>query len=74
MKAYDADFGNNAAIRYTLIGGNTRGHFRMDGVTGDISVVAPLDYETFRSYRLVVRAQDGGSPARSNTTQVFSRN
>ncbi|KAG1680499.1 Protocadherin-like wing polarity protein stan [Nymphon striatum] len=71
VKAYDADSGSNAAIRYTLIGGNTRGHFRMDGVTGDISVVAPLDYEAFRSYRLVVRAQDGGSPARSNTTQIL---
>lgn len=31
----------------------------------------PLDYETIRSYRLVIRAQDGGSPARSNTTQLL---
>lgn len=31
----------------------------------------PLDYETLRNYRLVIRAQDGGSPARSNTTQLL---
>lgn len=30
-----------------------------------------MDYETLRSFRLVIRAQDGGSPARSNTTQLL---
>lgn len=34
-------------------------------------MVKPLDYETLRNYRLVIRAQDGGSPARSNTTQLL---
>lgn len=30
-----------------------------------------LDYETLRAYRLVIRAQDGGNPSRSNTTQLL---
>lgn len=71
VKATDADQGNNAAIRYAIIGGNTQSQFSIDSLTGDVSLVKPLDYESIRSYRLVIRAQDGGSPSRSNTTQLL---
>lgn len=71
FRATDADQGNNAAIRYAIISGNTQSQFSIDSLTGDVSLVKPLDYETLRSYRLVIRAQDGGSPARSNTTQLL---
>ncbi|KAL3270161.1 hypothetical protein HHI36_009218 [Cryptolaemus montrouzieri] len=71
IKATDADQGNNAAIRYAITSGNTQSQFSIDSLTGDISLVKPLDYETIRNYRLTVRAQDGGSPARSNSTQVL---
>ncbi|KRT79745.1 Cadherin, partial [Oryctes borbonicus] len=50
---------------------NTQSQFSIDTITGDVSLVKPLDYETLRNYRLVIRAQDGGSPARSNTTQLL---
>lgn len=30
----------------------------------------PLDYETLKKHRLIIRAQDGGSPAKSNTTNL----
>ncbi|CAG9865104.1 unnamed protein product [Phyllotreta striolata] len=71
IKAMDADQGANAAIRYAIISGNTQSQFAIDSLTGDVSLVKPLDYETIRNYRLVIRAQDGGSPARSNTTQLL---
>nr|XP_022918571.1 protocadherin-like wing polarity protein stan isoform X2 [Onthophagus taurus] len=71
IKATDADQGNNAAIRFAIIGGNTQSQFSIDSSTGEVSLVKPLDYETLRSYRLVIRAQDGGSPVRSNTTQLL---
>lgn len=71
VKATDSDQGNNAAIRYAIIGGNTQSQFSIDSLTGDVSLVKPLDYESIRSYRLVIRAQDGGSPSRSNTTQLL---
>lgn len=71
VKATDADQGTNAAIRYAIIGGNTQSQFSIDSLTGDVSLVKPLDYESIRSYRLVIRAQDGGSPSRSNTTQLL---
>lgn len=58
-------------LRYSLIGGNTQGHFVIDSLNGDVAVVQPLDFETTRSYRLVIRAQDGGNPSRSNTTQLL---
>ncbi|XP_053677097.1 protocadherin-like wing polarity protein stan [Anopheles nili] len=71
IQASDADQGNNAAIRYAIIGGNTQSQFSIDSMSGDVSLVKPLDYESVRSYRLVIRAQDGGSPSRSNTTQLL---
>lgn len=71
IRATDADAGVNAAIRYAIIGGNTQSQFAIDSLNGDVSLVKLLDYETVRSYRLVIRAQDGGSPSRSNTTQLL---
>lgn len=71
IRASDADDGNNAAIRYAIIGGNTQSQFAIDSMSGDVTLVKPLDYESVRSYRLVIRAQDGGSPSKSNTTQLL---
>ncbi|XP_064483474.1 protocadherin-like wing polarity protein stan [Ornithodoros turicata] len=71
IRATDADDRSNAALRYSLIGGNTQGHFAMDSLTGSVTLLSPLDYESTRSYRLVVRVQDGGTPSRSNTTQLL---
>ncbi|XP_026490100.2 protocadherin-like wing polarity protein stan isoform X1 [Vanessa tameamea] len=71
IKATDSDVGSNAAIRYAIIGGNTQMQFSIDSLSGDVSLVKSLDYEQVRSYRLVIRAQDGGSPSRSNTTQLL---
>ncbi|KAK7789529.1 hypothetical protein R5R35_000833 [Gryllus longicercus] len=71
IKAVDADQGNNAAVRYAIIGGNTQSQFSIDSLSGEVSLMKALDYETLRNYRLVIRAQDGGSPSRSNITQLL---
>lgn len=71
ITASDADQGNNAAIRFAIIGGNTQSQFAIDSLSGDVTLVKQLDYESVRTYRLVVRAQDGGSPSKSNTTQLL---
>ncbi|XP_018058154.1 PREDICTED: protocadherin-like wing polarity protein stan [Atta colombica] len=71
IRAMDADAGANAAVRYAIIGGNTQNTFSIDSMNGDVALVKPLDYESTRSYKIVIRAQDGGSPARSNTTQLL---
>lgn len=57
FRATDADTGQNAALRYAIIGGNTQGQFSIDSQNGEITLVKPLDYESIRSYRLVIRAQ-----------------
>ncbi|XP_060527638.1 protocadherin-like wing polarity protein stan isoform X2 [Cylas formicarius] len=71
IKATDADQGANAAIRYAIISGNTQSQFTIDSLSGDVSLIKALDYEILRNYRLVIRAQDGGSPSKSNTTQLL---
>ena len=71
VAAYDEDEGLNSIIQYSLIGGNTANQFSVDEDSGDITVTKQLDHETTKTYRLVIRAQDRGSPTRSNTTQVI---
>ncbi|OQV23975.1 Protocadherin-like wing polarity protein stan [Hypsibius exemplaris] len=68
LHAIDEDHGLNGQIRFSIVSGNPNGQFILDPTTGDLKVGAPLDYESERRYRLVIRIQDLGSPPRSNTT------
>uniref|UniRef100_A0AAR2KET1 Cadherin, EGF LAG seven-pass G-type receptor 3 n=1 Tax=Pygocentrus nattereri TaxID=42514 RepID=A0AAR2KET1_PYGNA len=72
VSASDEDKDGNAAVHYNIISGNSRGQFAIDSVTGEIQVVAPLDYETEREYTLRLRAQDNGRPPLSNNTGIVS--
>lgn len=72
VSATDQDKDSNAAVHYNIISGNSRGQFSIDSVTGEIQVVAPLDYESEREYTLRVRAQDNGRPPLSNNTGIVS--
>lgn len=72
VSATDRDKDSNAAVHYNIISGNSRGQFSIDSVTGEIQVVAPLDYEAEREYTLRVRAQDNGRPPLSNNTGIVS--
>ncbi|XP_065103163.1 cadherin EGF LAG seven-pass G-type receptor 3 isoform X1 [Paramisgurnus dabryanus] len=72
VSASDQDKDVNAAVHYNIISGNSRGQFAIDSVTGEIQVVAPLDFETEREYTLRLRAQDNGRPPLSNNTGIVS--
>ncbi|KAI7797596.1 putative cadherin EGF LAG seven-pass G-type receptor 3, partial [Triplophysa rosa] len=72
VTASDLDKDVNAAVHYNIISGNSRGQFAIDSVTGEIQVVAPLDFETEREYTLRLRAQDNGRPPLSNNTGIVS--
>uniref|UniRef100_A0A8C6SKB1 Cadherin, EGF LAG seven-pass G-type receptor 3 n=1 Tax=Neogobius melanostomus TaxID=47308 RepID=A0A8C6SKB1_9GOBI len=72
VSATDRDKDTNAVVHYNIISGNSRGQFSIDSVTGEIQVVAPLDYESEREYTLRVRAQDNGRPPLSNNTGIVS--
>ncbi|XP_075631852.1 cadherin EGF LAG seven-pass G-type receptor 2 isoform X3 [Balearica regulorum gibbericeps] len=79
VTATDCDKGSNALVHYSIISGNTRGHFYIDAQTGVLDVVSPLDYEVSKEFTLRIRAQDGGRPPLSNisglvTVQVLDVN
>lgn len=68
--ATDLDSGYNREIRYSIVNGNEAGKFKIDHMTGVISLDAHVDYEAVSKYSLTVRAQDQGSPPLSSETQV----
>ncbi|XP_030047622.1 protocadherin Fat 4 [Microcaecilia unicolor] len=68
--ALDADEGTNGLIRYGILSGNDNHEFRIDSVTGVISIAKPLDRETKHSYSLVVQSADRGSSPRTDTATV----
>uniref|UniRef100_A0A8C6NJE5 Protocadherin Fat 4 n=1 Tax=Nothobranchius furzeri TaxID=105023 RepID=A0A8C6NJE5_NOTFU len=68
--ASDADDGTNGQIRFSVAGGNTNNDFRIDSVTGVISVAKQLDRETQSTYSLVVQATDRGSSPRLDRSTV----
>uniref|UniRef100_A0A8C3VB33 Cadherin EGF LAG seven-pass G-type receptor 2 n=1 Tax=Catharus ustulatus TaxID=91951 RepID=A0A8C3VB33_CATUS len=72
VTATDRDKGNNALVHYSIVSGNTRGHFYIDAQTGTLDVVTPLDYEITKEFTLRIRAQDGGRPPLSNISGLVT--
>ena len=70
MLARDDDVGTNAELRYRIREGNEFNYFRLNSISGVLSVWRPLDYELFASHNLVVEAVDLGLPSRTATTRV----
>lgn len=58
LNATDADLGENAHVRYSMVT-DTR-DFRVDPVNGILTVAAALDREKQEMYELRIRATDGG--------------
>jgi len=70
VSAEDEDLELNGAVEYYIIGGNEKGHFRIDEDTGSLSVEGVLDRERQSDYKLMVEARDGGQPPLSSVTTV----
>ncbi|XP_030238562.1 protein dachsous [Drosophila navojoa] len=68
VSASDADLGENAAIRYSLLPANSS--FQVHPVTGEITTREPLDRELRELYDLMVEARDQGTPTRSARAPV----
>ncbi|XP_029918462.1 protocadherin beta-16-like [Myripristis murdjan] len=77
IKASDPDKGQNAQISYFLIDGDVNGnlasaYFSINAESGEIQAIRSLDYEQVKEYKILVKAQDGGSPPLiSNTTVII---
>ena len=61
VTATDRDIGSNAAITYSITGGDTEGVFTIDADSGNITVAGMLDPEESSSFNLTVQATDGGT-------------
>ncbi|KAJ7326976.1 hypothetical protein JRQ81_016735 [Phrynocephalus forsythii] len=68
--AADGDEGSNGQVRYAIVSGNANTEFRIDSVTGMITVAKLLDREKIPSYSLTVQAADRGSSPRTDTATV----
>ncbi|KAA0703888.1 Protocadherin gamma-A3 [Triplophysa tibetana] len=78
VKAEDMDWGPNAQISYFLIDGHLNGspltsYISINSETGVIYAEKSFDYEQIKSFKIKVKAQDGGSPRLSNnvTLNIF---
>ncbi|NWW59306.1 PCDGA protein, partial [Ifrita kowaldi] len=69
VRATDADWGQNARVRYRLWEGRVRGAAlssyvsvaaETGALTGDVKVTGPLDYEERKYYEASVEGKDGG--------------
>ena len=67
--AKDYDLDGNGRLRYSIISGDRRGDFLIDGVTGTIRVAKELDYERHNIYELIIQVEDGGEQ-RSNSREI----
>ncbi|XP_041054521.1 protocadherin-20 [Carcharodon carcharias] len=70
VKATDADSREMGTITYGL-GPNAPPIFVLDQFSGSLTVSASLDREEQEKYRFIIRAIDGGSPARESTATVL---
>ncbi|XP_074408580.1 protocadherin gamma-A12-like [Zonotrichia albicollis] len=75
VRATDADWGQNARVRYRLAEGRVRGaplssYVSVQAETGALYALRSLDYEQLRELQLCVRAEDGGAQALSSNVSV----
>uniref|UniRef100_A0A8C3X2A8 Cadherin domain-containing protein n=1 Tax=Catagonus wagneri TaxID=51154 RepID=A0A8C3X2A8_9CETA len=60
--AVDNDTGMNAELRYSIVGGNTKGLFIIDQTSGNITLKEKCVFADLGLHRLVVKAKDLGQP------------
>ncbi|XP_061313179.1 uncharacterized protein LOC133271249 [Pezoporus flaviventris] len=72
VSARDADAGSNGRVRYSMEGGSAGAapYVSVEAQSGAMYAQRSFDYEQCREFAVVVRAQDGGEPARSSTATV----
>ena len=71
VTATDDDFGKNAEITYSIVGGSTV--FKINPKTGVITNLVKLDRELTPKYKLKVLATDNGKQRKSGRTRVDIR-
>lgn len=60
VSATDGDDGPNGLVRYRISSENERKEFSVNPITGAVTILEPLDYDTVQEYRLNITATDLG--------------
>lgn len=60
VSAVDGDRGPNGMVRYKISAGNERNEFFVHSITGAITILEPLDYDSVQEYQLNITATDLG--------------
>ncbi|XP_069510242.1 protocadherin gamma-C3-like isoform X5 [Ambystoma mexicanum] len=75
ISASDPDANQNGRLSYSILENGNPGdvalrYFSINSDNGTIYVLAPLDHEGTREYKMIVRVVDGGSPARATDIPI----
>lgn len=70
VNASDMDQGPNGLVRYEISAGNERKEFAVDPVSGAVTILQPLDYDTVQEYHLNITARDLGFRPRKTTAML----
>uniref|UniRef100_A0A0R3RP85 CA domain-containing protein n=1 Tax=Elaeophora elaphi TaxID=1147741 RepID=A0A0R3RP85_9BILA len=70
VQAYDKDRGKNGEVIYALLKSEPPCPVSIRPLSGELTLVASLDFEATNKYHLVVQARDQGIPPRSSNISV----
>lgn len=72
IAATDQDEGLNGEILYSITAGNEENHFKLDEITGQLTLAHLLDRETISTYYLKIVASDKGFPKPLSATTTLT--
>lgn len=70
VNASDGDIGPNGMVRYDISAGNERREFAVNSITGAVTILQPLDYDTVQEYHINITARDLGFKPRQTTAML----
>ncbi|XP_074216924.1 protocadherin beta-12 [Camelus bactrianus] len=72
VSAWDLDSGKNGEISYAFshASEDIRKTFEINQKSGEVSLTAPLDFETTESYSIIIQATDGGGLFGKSTLKI----
>ncbi|KAM7140543.1 protocadherin beta-11 isoform 15-T15 [Molossus nigricans] len=72
VSAWDLDSGKNGEISYTFSHASEDIHktFEINQKSGEVSLMASLDFETIESYSIIIQATDGGGLFGKSTVRI----
>lgn len=68
--ASDNDQGPNGMVRYEISAGNERKEFDVDPISGAVTILQPLDYDTIQEYHINITAEDLGFKPHRTTAML----